>query len=141
MISRRGTKRRSCEREVYRNSFLSATKMADDKFQRGVSLFNSREFFLAHEVWEELWLEEVEPEKTFLQGLIQAAAGFHHYIRGNFTGAQSLLASAAVKLRRSPARHRGIAAGELLADVISWARILGDEKDPEREKLPQITST
>ncbi|MGA9882491.1 MAG: DUF309 domain-containing protein [Candidatus Acidiferrales bacterium] len=109
-----------------------------DKFQRGVSLFNSGDFFLAHEVWEEIWMDETEPEKTFLQGMIQAAAAFHHYQRGNLNGAESLLASAATKLRRVSARHEGIAVGPLLADVIWWARTLGEGNDPGTDKLPHI---
>ena len=54
-----------------------------EQFRKGVVLFNARKFFEAHEVWEELWLVEPEPEKTFLQGLIQVAAACHHDSRGN----------------------------------------------------------
>jgi uncharacterized protein len=110
----------------------------EEKFQRGIQLFNAREFFLAHEVWEEIWLHESEPEKTFLQGLIQLAAAFHHYIRGNSEGAQSLLASAAVKLQRFAPHHRGIAVAELRNDAIAWARILGQGSDPGSDALPKI---
>lgn len=109
-----------------------------DKLHRGISLFNSGDFFQAHEVWEEIWMDETEPEKTFLQGLIQAAAAFHHYERGNLAGAEALLASSATKLSRSPTRHRGIAVELLLADVIWWARTLGDGKDPGADKIPRI---
>jgi uncharacterized protein len=114
---------------------------SQDQFQHGIALFNSEEFFRAHEVWEELWLAEAEPERTFLQGLIQAAAAFHHYVRGNFSGAQSLLASAAVKLQRFPADHAGIASGKLRDQVVRWARVLGDGTDPGRDKLPRISRT
>ncbi|MGH9688046.1 MAG: DUF309 domain-containing protein [Candidatus Acidiferrales bacterium] len=109
-----------------------------DKFKHAVSLFNSGDFFQAHEVWEEIWMDEAEPERTFLQGLIQAAAAFHHYQRGNPTGTESLLASSATKLRRVPARHRGILVEPLLADVIWWARTLGEGNDPGADKLPRI---
>ena len=51
------------------------------KFDLGLTHFNSRRFFEAHEIWEEIWLVEAEPEKTFLQGLIQLAAAYHHYER------------------------------------------------------------
>jgi predicted metal-dependent hydrolase len=61
----------------------------DEKFQRGILHFNAQEFFEAHEVWEEVWLVEAEPEKTFLQGIIQIAAAFHHYGRENSDGAES----------------------------------------------------
>ena len=109
-----------------------------EKFQRGVELFNSREFFLAHEVWEEIWMHESEPEKTFLQGLIQLAAAFHHYVRGNFEGAQSLLAAAAVKLQRFAPSHRGIAVADLRNETIAWARALGAGNDLGKDALPKI---
>jgi uncharacterized protein len=113
----------------------------NDQFQRGIELFNSEDFFRAHEVWEEIWLGEGEPEKAFLQGLIQAAAAFHHYIRGNFSGAQSLLASAAVKLQRFPTDHGGIASGKLRVHLVWWAQALGEGSDPGRDKLPRIVLT
>ncbi len=112
--------------------------IADDKFHRGVSLFNAGEFFRAHEIWEELWLVEAEPDKTFLQGLIQAAAAFHHYSQRNFKGAESLVISAATKLQRFPADHCGIRAGELRAALIQWAQELGEGIDPGRDRLPRI---
>lgn len=46
------------------------------KFEVGLAHFNAEKFFEAHEFWEEIWLVESEPEKTFLQGLIQVAAAF-----------------------------------------------------------------
>lgn len=110
----------------------------DDRFQRGAALFDSGEYFLAHEVWEELWLAEEGPEKIFLQGLIQAAAAFHHYVRGNFSGAQSLLASAANKLEGFQPDHRGILVEGLLEEIVRWARLLGDGKDPGWDALPRI---
>jgi uncharacterized protein len=51
-------------------------------------------FFEAHEHWESVWLTAQGPEKTFLQALIQVAASFHHFHRGNRLGSVSLLRSA-----------------------------------------------
>lgn len=109
-----------------------------DKFRRGLDHFNAREFFEAHEVWEEIWLVEAEPEKTFLQGLIQIAAAFHHYCGGNLQGAESLLASGIVKLTRFPDRHRGLNVSELRAVAKKWARALGNGKRPAITELPTL---
>ena len=68
-----------------------STSEHQEKFRRGVVQFNTRLFFEAHETWEEIWLASPEPEKTFLQGIIQIAAAFHHYGRGNTRGARTLL--------------------------------------------------
>jgi len=112
-----------------------------EQFRRGIALFNARKFFEAHEVWEELWLAESEPEKTFLQGLIQVAAAFHHHGRGNSRGTQSLLAAGLAKLAGFPDDHRGIALGELRTGAGQWAETPGDSKKAGARKLPRIRRT
>jgi uncharacterized protein len=110
----------------------------DEKFQRGVLHFNAREFFEAHEVWEEIWLVESEPERTFLQGIIQIAAAFHHYCRKNPDGAESLLAAGIVKLSRFPADHRGLAIEDLRIAAKRWARSIGEGHKLEQAEIPQL---
>src|SRR6202011_1612813 len=110
----------------------------DEKFQRGISHFNAQEFFEAHEVWEEIWLVEAEPEKTFLQGIIQIAAAFHHYCRENAEGTETLLAAGIVKLSRFPRDHRGLAIEELRSAAKRWARSMGKGEKPGRSEIPQL---
>ena len=110
----------------------------DEKFQRGISHFNAQEFFEAHEVWEEIWLVEAEPEKTFLQGIIQIAAAFHHYCRENPDGAESLLAAGIVKLLRFQADYRGLAIEDLRAAAKQWARSIGQGERPNRAEIPRL---
>lgn len=101
---------------------ISETSDANkDKFRRGILLFNSGDFFKAHEVWEEIWLQAGNPEKSFLQGLIQLAAAFHHYSRGNRTGAQTLVASALEKLEKFPGDYFAINLAALRIAVGAWA--------------------
>ena len=116
---------------------MRATKETG-QFRKGVALFNARQFFEAHEVWEELWLVEPEPEKTFLQGLIQLAAAYHHHGRGNKRGTQSLLAAGLAKLGRFPDYHRGVALAELRAEAKDWAKISSDGGDLEARRPPRI---
>ena len=47
---------------------------SDARFAAGVRLFNHENFFEAHDVWEQVWKNAEGEEKTFYQGLIQAAA-------------------------------------------------------------------
>src|SRR5437899_872039 len=68
------------------------------ELREGLRCFHSGAFFEAHEHWESVWLVAQEPEKTFLQGLIQVAASFHHFQRGNLAGTASLLRSALRRL-------------------------------------------
>ena len=109
-----------------------------EQFRKGIALFNARKFFESHEVWEELWLVEPEPEKTFLQGLIKLAAACHHHGRGNRRGAQSLLAAGLAKLGRFPDDHRGIAVAKLRADAEQWAATLSGGNDLEAQRPLRI---
>jgi predicted metal-dependent hydrolase len=92
----------------------------DDAFERGVALFNRGDFFACHEVWEELWLRSTGAEKIFYQGLIQTAVAILHAERGNSRGASSTWRKAHAKLAMLPARHHGIALGELLDAVAKF---------------------
>ena len=111
------------------------------KFEEGLAHFNSKRFFEAHEFWEEIWLVETEPEKTFLQGLIQITAAFHHHQSGNPEGAESLLAAGIVKLLRFPEDHRGLAIGALRENAKQWARALGMGDDLGKSALPKLKRT
>jgi hypothetical protein len=97
-------------------------------FQHGVTLFNHRKFFEAHEAWEEIWLHAKVPEKTFLQGLIQVTAAFHHHSRGNLHGMESLLRRGLAKLDEFPASHRGLRIGALRASARAWLAAIDENK-------------
>ncbi len=110
----------------------------ESRFARGIAHFNAQEYFEAHEVWEELWLAAREPEKTFLQGLIQVAAAFHHHTRENARGARSLLAAGVAKLQGIPDDHRGIAVSDFRAETKSWLEEIEAGGGVESRALPRI---
>src|SRR5580704_2631430 len=83
----------------------------------GLRLYDAGEFFTAHEAWESLWLRLPEPEKTFLQGLIQVTAAFHHLQRNNPLGTVLLLQAALRRLDRYPASFGGISVALLRHDI------------------------
>jgi predicted metal-dependent hydrolase len=116
---------------------MSAT-IHNRKFREGREHFNAKRFFQAHEVWEEIWLEIAEPEKTTLQGIIQIAAGFHHYCGANRDGACSLLTAGLVKLLRAPESYRGISLKNLREETRQWIVALQEVTAHEPEKLPEI---
>jgi RimJ/RimL family protein N-acetyltransferase/predicted metal-dependent hydrolase len=90
----------------------------------GLRCFHSGAFFEAHEHWESVWLAAQEPERTFLQGLIQVAAAFHHFQRGNSVGTLSLLRSALCRLDGYPAAFAGIAVAPLCTAIRQWLEAL-----------------
>ena len=62
-----------------------------DLFEEGLSFFNSGKYYEAHESWEDLWNLTSGPQKTFYQGLVQAAVALHHLERNNTLGARGVL--------------------------------------------------
>ncbi len=67
--------------------------------RKGAVLFNHHLFFEVHEVLEAQWIQEVDPERRFLQGLIQIAVAFHHLGNQNLRGTLSLLQDGLEKIR------------------------------------------
>jgi uncharacterized protein len=90
----------------------------------GLRLYEAGEFFTAHEAWESVWLGSPEPEKTFLQGVIQVTAAFHHLQRNNRLGALLLLQAALGRLDRYPASFGGICVTLLCQDIRERLRTL-----------------
>ncbi len=95
--------------------------------REGIALFNRRQFFEAHEVWEDGWRAAAGEERLVLHGLIQIAAGFHKLQCGQPRGCARLLAKGAGKLAavRGPAAGR-LALPSLLASVGRWTEVATD---------------
>jgi uncharacterized protein len=104
----------------------------------GLHCYRSEAFFLAHEHWESVWLESHEPDKTFLQALIQVTAAFHHFQRDNSRGTISLLKAALRRLEPYPDSFGGVALKPLRDDIRSWLQLLESEEAPLHRPFPQI---
>jgi len=63
----------------------------DHLFNKGIIAFNKRQFYDAHEYWEELWLNYKLPDAKFIQGLIQLAVSYFHFFNKNINGARSMM--------------------------------------------------
>lgn len=90
----------------------------------GLQKYEAGEFFAAHEAWEDAWLQSQEPDKTFLQGLIQLTAAFHHLRRHNLRGATALLQAALQKLAPYPQIYGGLSVALLRDDICERLRSL-----------------
>jgi uncharacterized protein len=84
---------------------------------QGLRLYDAGDFFRAHEEWESVWLTSQEPEKTFLQGLIQVTAAFHHLQRNNPLGTTRLLHAALSRLEAYPENFGGLSLALLRQDI------------------------
>ena len=52
--------------------------------------------------------------------MIQLAAAFHHYTRGNLKGTKSLIEAGLDKLRRFPGEYRGASLNALCGAAAGW---------------------
>jgi hypothetical protein len=100
----------------------------------GLRCYRREEFFEAHEHWEATWLGCTEPEKAFLQALIQVTAAFHHLRRKNAVGATSLLTRALRRLENYPGAYAGIDVEALRESIRGWLAALAS--DGEGTPLP-----
>jgi len=105
---------------------------------KGLRLYNAGEFFTAHEEWESVWLNSPEPQKTFLQGVIQVTAAFHHRQRNNRLGTVRLLRAALRRLDRYPSDFGGISVTLLRDDVRECLRMLEAGEPVSQLRSPSI---
>ena len=75
-------------------------------FMKGVECFNNKEFYDAHEFWEDLWSDYPLKDALFIQGLIQVSVAFFHITNLNLTGSRSLFNKSIPKLKKFPFNHR-----------------------------------
>lgn len=86
-------------------------------FHEGLVLFNERDWFEAHEVWEDIWHMASGVRKQFYQGLIQCAVTIEHIRRGNPRGVRSVWATAQEKFVDVPEQYMGVNVVGLLDDM------------------------
>ncbi|BBA79478.1 hypothetical protein RGRSB_0971 [cyanobacterium endosymbiont of Rhopalodia gibberula] len=65
--------------------------MSRKQFWQGVEQFNHREFYSCHDTLEALWIDAIEPDRQFYQGILQIAVGCYHLGNHNWRGAVILL--------------------------------------------------
>ena len=90
---------------------------------KGAAEWDERRFFDAHETWEELWMEEPRPIRSFFQGLILLAAGLHHWTGTHKPrGVQTKLATGIERLAPYAPVFLGTDAAAMIADAAALLR-------------------
>jgi len=96
----------------------------------GLKLFNSNNFFEAHEELEVAWREEKGEVRNLYRGILQAAVVYLHITRGNYDGAIKVYERCVKWLNAWPDVCKRIQVGKLRNDlekVIKEVRRLGRE--------------
>ena len=119
-------------------------KQYDSRYLAGIEHFNVCDFFEAHEVWEELWVEIEGPTRKFYQGLIQVAVCLHHFGNGNIRGARKLYHTSCRYLEAYLPVHEGLDVGKLIRELTICCQefLESEEEFPQAEilveKIPEI---
>ncbi|WOB44834.1 DUF309 domain-containing protein [Thermoleptolyngbya oregonensis NK1-22] len=105
--------------------------MLEAAFWDGVEQFNHRQFYECHDTLEAIWMEAMEPERTFYQGVLQIAVALYHLSNGNGRGATMLLGEGLRRLGRYTPDYDGVDVEQL---VHQSAAILEDlqQRGPEQ---------
>ena len=79
----------------------------EELFNKGIIAFNNRQYYDAHEFWEDLWLNYKLEDAKFIQGLIQLAVSYFHFFNKNLNGARSMMKKCLAKFE-SYQKVRGV---------------------------------
>ena len=98
-----------------------------DEFWHGIEQFNAGEFYACHDILEAIWIDSLEPDKTFYQGILQIAVGLYHLGNCNRRGAMILLGEGSNRLRRYLPTYGGINVEKLLTQSVDLLTIIQQE--------------
>jgi hypothetical protein len=108
-----------------------------EEFWQGVEQFNAQEFYACHDTLEALWMEALEPQKKFYQGILQIAVACHHLGNLNWRGAVILLGEGIGRLRHYQPDYEEIDVTELIvqsAELLNALQQSGPEHVAELVK-------
>ena len=69
-------------------------------FYKGVHYFNIKDYYEAHEYFEEMWTDYQLEDKLFIQSLIQLSVAYFHISNSNRNGALGLFKKSLDKLNK-----------------------------------------
>jgi len=101
------------------------------QFWQGVEQFNQGEFYACHDTLEALWMEAIDPLRTFYQGILQLAVACHHLSNHNWRGAVILLGEGISRLRRYQPSYAGIDVTQLVTQSVQLLTKL-QQSGPDR---------
>ena len=111
----------------------------DARYLAGIQFFNARDFFEAHEIWEDLWADSHGDERCFYQGLIQAAVGLFHFGGGNLRGARKLYGTSREYMRPCGSPFLGLNAAAFWRQMEQCFEPLLQSSEPDGGLRPDET--
>jgi uncharacterized protein len=91
---------------------------------QGIDEFNTREYYSCHDTLEALWMDAVDPDKKFYQGVLQIAVACYHLHNRNWRGAVTLLGEGIGRLPYYQPVYAGTDVTQLIRDSSNLLKIL-----------------
>jgi len=110
----------------------------EHKFIKGVELFNQREWYLAHDLFEEIWHNINGLERITIQAILQIAVAELHLENGNLSGAVILYGEGFGRMANNNLPNLGIDINRFSIDVEKKFRTLQNGGDLEEMKYPTL---
>ena len=110
----------------------------DSRFEIGMKLFNSCNWYKSHDVFEEIWHETIGPDRQVLQAILQVAVAQVHLENGNVNGATILYGEALGRLKRYKLDTLRIDIEDLCKCVTTRLEFLQMGKDLSNCSLPVL---
>jgi hypothetical protein len=107
--------------------------------ERGIELFNTREYYACHDWLEDAWMFEVAPRRRFLQSIIHYAVACYHQERGNAIGAIRQLQKGLDKLSEYRPEFEGVDTGRMYKDGEALLALI--EGGSHTDDFPRIRVT
>lgn len=100
------------------------TPVLPEEFWQGVEQFNQQEFYACHDTLEALWMEALEPNKQFYQGILQIAVACYHLNNLNWRGAVILLGEGIRRLGDYQPTYEGVEVTDFLKESVELLQAL-----------------
>ena len=108
------------------------------QFIKGVELFNKSEWYLAHDIFEEIWHNISGLERITIQAILQIAVAEVHLENGNLSGAVILYGEGFGRIINNDLPNLGIDLKSFSLDVEKRFRTLQCGGSLEEIKLPKL---
>ena len=103
---------------------LFMTENLPPEWVQGIAEFNAGEYYACHDTLEALWMDSIDPDKKFYQGVLQIAVACYHLHNRNWRGAVTLLGEGIGRLPYYQPVYAGIDVARLIGESSNLLKIL-----------------
>lgn len=108
------------------------------EFWVGIEQFNRGEYYACHDTLEAIWMEAIQSDRAFYQGVLQIAVGLYHLTNLNWQGAAILLGEGSRRLDAYGEDYGGIDVVDLVDQAHNWLAALQSSGPENVEPLAFI---